>query len=1026
MKGIIPRGRFQQATLSASLGFSVTLSICAAADPLTLSDAPLQSLGKTEPNLMLVLDSSEAMATNTLSDGQTQLQAAKQAAVNVVNSVNNVRVGVARLNRTNITNVGGDGGASDDDGALVLKNLTSLSESGARQDIISIINAIDGSGFAPLSEALASMGRYFTIGFDPSGQLVAHPDGIASSGTSAEIFGPEPSYAAGLSSPTGNNLPVQEYCQKSTLVMLTEGVPTKDRDLSANTFLEDYDGDCTDVETPCLTFDRKPNEIYSSDGGSDYLDDVAGALYDIDLRPDLTDPDDPDQKNNVISYFIGFGDNQLLADAGINGFGGFTIVSDTAAMENALSETINSISSFVGTQSSVSFNTTTLESGSVIYSAKFDTDDFSGRLFARYLDPNTGRIDGTQWEASELLAGRTSVGRQILTYVDGQGVPFTRSSPMANLGTPQRLDLQVDASDGSTDDPDGLWDNRLEYIRGDTSSDRLDGFRTRGRFTAGISVGRVKLLGDIVHSSPVYVGAPDLSWPSTFGTPDATYDQFTLDFQNRAPVVYIGANDGMLHGFLADSGDELFAYVPKLVASTDRANGLHYFTSSVYTHKYYVDLTPAVSDVFVDPQGGGSPEWITLLVGGLRGGGKGYFALDVTDPASLTEANADNVVLWEFDGGDDTDRANLGFSYSEAKIAKLNNGEWAVIFGNGYNSDNGVAGLFIVYIEAGADGTWQSDDWLFISTDAGTVDDRKNGLSTPRLVDLDGDSIVDRAYAGDLMGNMWAFDLSGNRDSQWDVVGGHPLFKAPGETIMAAPLIAENTAVTDGASPNVLVLFGTGQYLNKGDLVDQNAGAFYAVWDNGDTVSGASLTEGDLAERLVETVGSGRKSDPDDPEMDWAQQHGWYIRLDRGTGNFAGERVVTSPALRGNTLFFNTIIPNPDSCSSSGTGYLMSLDFTSGLSGTEAVADFNNDGEIDEGDVGFIGKLFEPCIGAHCKEGDGDDGVVSGDPGMPGQPGFVGDVRCTPGSNGGVVCDDIRVSVANRSGRIAWEQVQPR
>ncbi|WP_346838844.1 PilC/PilY family type IV pilus protein [Microbulbifer sp. SAOS-129_SWC] len=1008
-------------------GFSITVSTCASAEALNLSNAPLQSTGKAEPNLMILLDSSGSMATE-LSSGDTRLAVAKSAAVDVVRGLGDIRVGLARFN--------------DTDGAKILYGLTSISTSGARDDLITKINAIDATDWTPLAESLADLGRYYVQGHE-SATVTLHPDdpALKEDVTASTVLDRVPHYADGVSAPTSSDPAIQYYCQKNFILTLTDGLPTQDRIVSKD--LQDYDGDCPNGNDglTCSANDKKVNAGYvyeSQDNNpSDYMDDVAQALHEVDWRPDLTDSSDPTHKNNITSYFIGFADdslkdNLLLKDAGNQGGGSYKYASDASALVTSFNDAIASISNSVGTQSSVAFNSTTLDAGAVIYSAKFDTSDFSGKLIARSLDPDTGRIAATEWEASEQLADESSSTRQIITYLNNTGVPFTATSSGVfdtNSVTPHEADLKVDSSDGSTDDTANLRDDRLAYIRGDTTSDDASGFRPRGTFASGSYYGKPKLLGDIVHSTPVYVGKPELDWPADFGGNSAnqSYAQFQIDEENRTPMVYVGANDGMLHGFNANTGEEVFGYIPSLVLSTERYDGLHVFTSDEYSHNYYVDLTPAVSDVYIDPTGGNSEDWHTVLIGGLRGGGKGYFALNVTDPSVLDESHADAVTMWEFDGGDSTDQKNLGYSYSRAQIAKLNNGKWVAIFGNGYNSDNGVAGLFIVDIEAGADGNWHNGDWKFISTGSGTVSDRKNGLSSPRLVDLDGDKVVDRVYAGDLMGNMWAFDLSSSSDSNWSVVGGKPLFKAGGGTpeaqnaILAAPLVARNTVVTDGSSPNVLVMFGTGQYLNSGDLSDNTAGAFYAVWDNGYTETNASLTPSNLVPRTLTDDGTGRKINSGDA-IDWTTYYGWRMELDSGSGDYAGERVITSPALRRNTLFFSTVSPNPQPCASSGKGYLMAFDFRTGLEGDDPVADINNDGEINAQDDGYVGKEFESCTGDNCDDGSNNSG---GDPGMPGESGFIGDVRCTPGSNGDVICDDIDVGDEEREGRLAWEEFSP-
>ncbi|MFV8784174.1 PilC/PilY family type IV pilus protein [Microbulbifer sp. SA54] len=1008
------------------LGFSFTYSTCVSAEALTMANTPLQATGKVEPNLMILMDSSGSMAwyldrNVTATDAaDSRLYIAKEAAKTVVRGLGDLRVGLAQFN-------GGDG-------AEILVGLRSISETGARDTLLTKIDAIEADGTTPLAEALTDIGYYFVEGYNgATDKVTIHPgdadnqDDVLARAVLGAATNPGPVYANGVVKPTRANPAIQEYCQANFVMALTDGLPNNDS--AYTSYLQNYDLDT------------------NTDDG-DALDDVAKALNEIDWRPDLKDLNNQPYKNNIVSYFIGFADenladNALLKSAGAQGGGSYQFASSASTLVASLSDTVNAISNTVGTQASVAFNSTSLDVGSVIYSAKFDTSDFSGRLFARSLDPDTGRVASTRWEASEKLANESSATRQIITYLNGKGVPFTANATGVDSTSPDSAhenDLNKNASTGLAD---GKWADRLAYIRGDTTNDGTGDFRQRGAFSALVDkITGPKLLGDIVHSTPVYVGKPELNWPATFGDNGRSpYEQYRIDNANRTPMVYVGANDGMLHAFNADSGEEVFAYIPSLVLNDERYEGLHSFTDDSYSHKYYVDLTPTVSDIYIDPAGGNREKWMTVLVGGLRGGGKGYFALNISGAGTtgssgsvvaaddFDESDAASIAMWEFDGASDAD--NLGDSYSEAQIAKLNNDKWAVIFGNGYNSVNGVAGLFVVYIEEGVDGSWDSGDWKFIPTGAGAINERKNGLSSPRLIDLDGDRVVDRVYAGDVMGNMWSFDLSSTSDSSWGVYGNEPIFKAgaragqPDAAILAAPLVARNTDA-EGADngANVLVMFGTGQYLNSGDLSDNNPGGFYAVWDNGASLTDGAATATDLAKQVLSDSGNNRTINEDSStEVDWTTHRGWWMELARGnvaaTG-FAGERVITSPSLRRNTLFFSTISPNPQPCASSGTGYLMSLDFRTGRAGSDAVADFNNDGKIDAQDEGYVGKQFAACT-KNCGQGGS-----SGDPGMPGQSGFIGDVRCTPGSSGDVICDDIDVGDEEREGRLSWEEFSPR
>ena len=458
-----------------------------------------------------------------------------------------------------------------------------------------------------------------------------------------------------------------------------------------------------------------------------------------------------------------------------------------------------------------------------------------------------------------------------------------------------------------------------------------------------------------------------------FGTSTKRYSDFIAANMSRTAMVYAGSNDGMLHGFNADNnGSEELAFIPStLFSSGIGPAGLHHLTDPGYVHSYYVDLSATVGDAFINtsPSAGiGSPDWTTVLIGGLRAGGKGVFALDITDPSAFsnTTAAAQNTVLWEFD---DSDSAFMGFSYSQPRIALLNNGEWAILFGNGYNSTDGDAALVILYLEEGIDGTWSTGDFEIIETNSGDSAN-VNGMGQITLVDLNSDQVIDRVYGGDIRGNLWAFDLSSSNTSSWDVAyrsGGNPvpLFTAedanpgstpsPVETAITVRAAITRTEVSNSDNlPNILVFFGSGQYLTDADPTDTQQQAFYGVWDAG--VS--RLDRGDLVEQTISNPTNGGVADADfrllsqnsvnypvNPTSS-SNQMGWYIELPT-----AGERVVVDPVVRLGQVFFLTLIPDAAACSDGGgSGFLMIADAATGGAPTIGVLDINNDGTIDSGD----------------------------------------------------------------------------
>ena len=318
----------------------------------------------------------------------------------------------------------------------------------------------------------------------------------------------------------------------------------------------------------------------------------------------------------------------------------------------------------------------------------------------------------------------------------------------------------------------------------------------------------------------------------------------------------------------------------------------------------------------------------------------------MNDPNLFLESKADEVVLWEFSSADDID---LGFTYSRPSIAMTNSGDWVAIFGNGYNDlGSGEATLFIVELEGGADGTWNPGDYTKITTGAGDPADR-NGLTTPTLADVDGNGTVDRVYAGDLKGNLWVFDLESTNPGTWDVAyksgsTAIPLFTTPAnQPLTAKPVLARHPTQPDSGSPsnspNLMVFFGSGQYLVDADKTDTSVQSFYGVWDMGDN----SLLQSDLIEQTFDASFAVPVLTRN--AVDYSIDHGWFFDLPE-----PGERSVTSSIARADSVFFNSFVPVDDPCSVGGFGFKYAVDMATGGSPLEPTFDANDDGVIDDND----------------------------------------------------------------------------
>ena len=410
-----------------------------------------------------------------------------------------------------------------------------------------------------------------------------------------------------------------------------------------------------------------------------------------------------------------------------------------------------------------------------------------------------------------------------------------------------------------------------------------------------------------------------------------SYAAFRTAQASRTPMIYVGANDGFLHGFRAADGEEKLAYMPSAVYSE-----ISKLTGQSYAHRFYVDASPNVDDAKI----GGS--WRTVLVSGLGAGGRGVFALDVTNPGLFaSEANADNISLWEFNSSNDAD---LGNTYGIPAIVKLNDGNWGAIFGNGYNATgSGKSGIFVVNLATGA-------VIRKIMTGVGSGPN-PNGIGAITAADLDGNGSADVVYGGDLTGRLWKFDLSDPLSANWGVAfSGSPLFHAVSggnnQAITSAPEISLHPI------SGVIVTFGTGRYIATDDPTTTQTQSIYGVRDNGS----GDLDRGDLVQQTVTSIftSSGTQfRTMSNNAINWSSKDGWYLDLPD-----AGERVAVDPVLRAGRAVFTTLVPSSNPCSAGGTGWLMEVNYSTGGQLTDKPFDTNKDGVVDGSDQSAAGEAL--------------------------------------------------------------------
>lgn len=563
-----------------------------------------------------------------------------------------------------------------------------------------------------------------------------------------------------------------------------------------------------------------------------------------------------------------------------------------------------------GSASSVQPNSRRLDTGSAVFLAGFNSADWSGSFRAWTINPG-GSLGAVVWDAAAGTNIPLHGARRIVTSAAavGGGIRFE---------WPDLVAAGLDSAIGSA--------SLLDYLRGDHSSEQRFGGNRRNRS---------KRLGDIVNSSPAF------AWKENFGygvLPEGaaaatSYDAFVAGKASRPQMLYVGANDGMLHAFSFDpataTGGERFAYVPRAVlldriSSTGALSTLTLLADPGYTHRFYVDGTPFVADAFF----GGA--WRTVLIGSTGAGPRGVFALDVTDPTSFSPAN----VLWDLDGAGDAD---LGHVIGRPIIARLNDGEWYAVFGNGYRSANECAVLYLVRLR---DGNVRK-----LSTSASTTCTLIDGLGSPSLYDANGDRIIDYIYAGSVRGELWKFDLSSSSPSAWNVAfGGQPLFVARNASGQVQPItgVIELGRAPAGQS-GVMLYFGTGRFFANEDRTDATVQSFYGILDRGSRITATDRST--LRAQTITSAGSTRTVSAN--VVDWSSQQGWYMDLPA-----ARERAVATPELRPNRLLFTTQIPSDDPCGSGGTSWVMAVDPFNGA--RLAASIFAGGGDGFESTVGII------------------------------------------------------------------------
>ncbi|WP_321370662.1 PilC/PilY family type IV pilus protein [uncultured Desulfuromusa sp.] len=884
---------------------------------------------------------------------------------------------------------GSNGSSTVADAVMVESTTVSYANFDETDTLLDQIYSIDSNGGTPLRQGLQDIGQYYDQDDGNSGNIGTSPFSSETDGGACQK-----SYAIAMtdgfwngSSPGVGNTD-NDDTSYSGVAPYTDSYSDTLADVAMQYYFEDIANSLTNI-VPTSSCDQASHQhmvTYSVSFG------VTGTLdpddLDADGNPGPYYEDDPCFLNEATPTPTwtnpGSGDSEKIDDlwhAAVNGRGLYFNAQSPEQLVDALTEIVAATSK-PASGASVSVNSNELQEGLAVYQTRYVANEWSGDVVAYPVDPYSGAILNTEsdilWHARDEIQDISYLNRKIVTYDGSVGINFSYGS----LTNTQKELLLFATEDPSTDVD--LATARLDYLRGRNDEVSTYSFRYRERN-----------LGDIVHS------APSLS-------PDSE-------------TIYVGANDGMLHAIDTETGEERFAYVPNLVFAN-----LKNLTKSDYEHQFFVDLTPTVKAL---------SSKLTMLAGGLGNGGKGVFTLKLYEEdssgnviidadsynTSTPVATIANMVQWEYPivGSVDDDLGNI---YSKPAIVRSNdpNYEWVIIVGNGYSSTNETAALYIFSLN----GTLIKK----IMTEASG----SNGLSEPSIIDANGDYKADYAYAGDLNGNMWKFDLTSTSSTNWDIAykdesnSPAPLFTALGQPITSRPDVMYHCK-----KHGYMVVFGTGKFLGESDRTDNTVQTIYGLWDYGDdsddseylgqvstrTASDAELSRNNLKllrqtvvdarfidSSLYRTLSDnqpistgtlpqlwpvaddsteGQKSDP-------TLYAGWFFDLrpeedsddDNDDDSYVGERVVKDVIISNGRAFIVSFVPNSSPCSGGGDSFLYIMDACDGgrldtaqfnLTTDDDLIEITVDGEpvrVAPTGKAYAGMLHEPTFVSTSGEKD--------------------------------------------------------
>ncbi len=722
-----------------------------------------------------------------------------------------------------------------------------------------------------------------------------------------------------------------------------------------------------------------------TDGYSNTLADVAMKYWKSDLQPNIdnkvvANSVDPSYWQSMTNFTVGLGVRGALDSAvdlpaltagtktwgqpsttlalaaniddlwhaAINSRGAYYSAKDPASLATAIAGALTGAQGGSGATAGVATVSSVLENGNRKYVPTYNGNVWSGDISALPLDAN-GQTTAAVWNAESRVPAWGS--RNIYTWdtapIASPSTPGGVTFTWASLSTTN----QAAMTSGSS--------NLVDFLRGDhtnevSSTQPGNPYRERKNPT-----GTAFVLGDFVNSNPVLIkGLFDGAYSSLNLGGTNAYQIFTAAKAARDAVLFVGSNDGMLHGFkdvnaqppaastAGTDGQEVFAYVPRagypdLYRLSEKTYG-----TGVTPHKFFVDGPQREYDAFVSGPAyaafsghpactAGATCWRNFLVGSLGSGGRAIYALDVTSSPNLGASN----IKWEISSTTDAD---LGYILAPIEVGVLPSGKWVAIFGNGFSSTNQYATLFVVDLETAA------------ITKLNVDTTGSNGLGGVGVIKNSFGQITN-LYAGDLKGKLWKFDYN-TPSIPFVVSGGGAFFTATGPTSLAQA-ITQPPSVFDHTSGGKIVIFGTGKLFAAADQTNTETQSMYGIWDKtADTVP-RPFTRTALAPRtLTSQAGTGAAASTtfytlSGTAVDWTTQRGWYIDLSPA---IVGSRVIYPSQIVSSALVQLTAVAVPQSAAvcdaSTGLGIDFVLNAENGAASTAPLFDTNGDGFINSSD----------------------------------------------------------------------------